>query len=127
MFSLAALPASAHSGHEHAAVEAGDHAHHAPHGGAVRTVGKYHYELLAKADKLQVFLLDDALKPLPTAGITGQAVVQVPGKGKQTVTLSPKGDRFEGPAALAGTKAFIAVVSLKLDGRNRSARFKYRM
>lgn len=121
------LPASAHSGHEHQAVEAGDHAHHAPHGGAVRTVGKYHYELLAKTDKLQVFLLDDTLKPLPTAGITGQAIVQVPGKGKQTVTLSPKGDRFEGAATLAGTKTFVAIVSLKLDGKNQSARFKYQL
>lgn len=120
--SLTALPALAH-GDAHAPHPAGEHAHRAPHGGQVRTVGDYHYEFVVQPERLIVYLLDDGMKPLSPAGKRGRAIVQVPGKGKQDVQLSPVGDRFVGKAAMRGVTSFVAVVSLEVDGKHRSARF----
>lgn len=121
-FSLSALPAVAH-GNAHAPHPLGEHDHHAPHGGLVRSVGEHHYELVVKPDRLLVYLMDDGMKQLPAAGKPGRALVQIPGKGRLDVLLSPAGDRFEGKAALHDVTSFVAVVSLEVEGKRQSARF----
>lgn len=89
----------------------------------MKTVGRYHYELVVKPDHLRVYLLSDAMKSLSIADKSGQAIVQIPGKGKQTIKLAPAGDHLQGKIAFGGSKSFVAIVSLELDGKTQSARF----
>jgi len=77
-------------------------------------------------DRLTLYLLDGSLHTLAPTGKSGRAIVQVPGKGKQTVTLAPAGDHFEGPVALGGAKSLVAIVSLTVDGKSQSGRFTWR-
>lgn len=91
----------------------------------MKTVGAYHYEVLMKDDRIQVYLLDGSLKTLAPGGRSGRAILQVPGKGKQTVALAPVGNHFEGQASLAGAKSLVAIVSLNLDGKPQSGRFSW--
>lgn len=111
---------------DHGAIQPGEkHAHHAPHGGLVRTVGKHHVELVVAPESLTVYVLDNHMKVEPASG-TGKAIVQVPGKGKQTVTLTAMNDHLMGTAALQGVDSFIAVVSVPVEGKPQSTRFVYK-
>jgi hypothetical protein len=110
-------PAWAHDGHVHE-----DHPHAAPHGGVVRTVTPFHFELVTKGRQVQVFLLDDGLKLLPTAGRKGFLVVQMAGR-TQRVDLQPSGPFFAGPLDLSKASGYAAVVSLDIDGKTYRGRF----
>ncbi len=121
--------AVAHEGHEHAepAAPPAAHAHKAPHGGTVQDLGKVHAELVARSDRLAVYLYDAAMAPLSARGASGKAILQISGRKKQTVALAPvTGDRLEGQAALTGAKAFVAVITLTLEGKRYTGRFKAR-
>jgi hypothetical protein len=112
-----AVPAWAHDGHVHE-----DHPHAAPHGGVVRTVTPFHFELVTKGKQVQVYLLDDGLKLLPTAGRKGFMVVQMAGK-TQRVELKPSGQCFAGALDLSKASTYAAVVSLDIDGKTYRGRF----
>lgn len=103
-----------------------DHAHKAPHGGLVQTAGKYHFELCAGDDGVDVYLLDDKEATLPVAGKQGKLVLQIPKKPRQDLPLAPSGEVLHAHADLAGVGSFVAVVTLKLDGRSQSARFSWK-
>ncbi|GEM_PF-2658062 len=129
-----APPAISHEGESHEASkkEQGqkkasqkEHSHKAPHGGMVITVEKYHYEMVVEEKAAQVYLLDEKENTLPISGITGSAVFQIPKKGNKTVTLSPSGDHFSAAMDLKEVERFVAVVSLKIEGKSRVGRFSY--
>lgn len=119
----AATPAISHEGEGHEASEKKqgpkEHSHKAPHGGMVVTVEKYHYEMVVEEKAAHIYLLDEQEKTLPISGITGSAVFQIPKKGNKTVTLSPSGDHFTAVMDLKGVEKFVAVVSLKIEGKSR--------
>ncbi len=105
-----------------------EHAHGSPHGGQVRTVGKYHLEAVVKDSMLQVYLLDDKEKSLPPPK-EGRAVLQM-GKAKHELKLAASGDMLmaelppEAAKHLAQPNARgVAVVTLTLDGKPQSVRF----
>jgi hypothetical protein len=114
-----AAPAWAHGGDHHE-----DHHHDAPHGGIVRTVKPYHFELVTKGNQVRVYLLDDRLKLLPTKGRKGEAIVQLNGK-TQRVTLQPNGDAFTGTLDLSKASKYVAVISLDIDGKTYRGRFSH--
>ena len=125
--------AFAHEGHDEAppatapvAATSEGHKHDSPHGGIVKAVGNYHFELGLGPKILTVWLLDGAMKPLPPAGKSGQILIQQQGKKKLALPLLDAGDHFEAKADLAGAKSFIAIVSLNLDGKKQSGRFSYK-
>lgn len=125
----AATPAISHEGegHEGSKKEQGhkEHGHKAPHGGTVVTVEKYHYEMVVEEKAAQVYLLDEKENTLPISGITGSVVFQIPKKGNKTVTLSPSEDHFTAAMDLKEVERFVAVVSLKIEGKTRVGRFSY--
>ena len=99
------------------------HAHKSPHGGTVRTAGKYHLELVQQARELHVYLLDANEKTLPLARTTGTAML-LSTTGKTTaVKLTPAGDHYVA-AVPAGTTLRTAIVSVKANGSSLSARFE---
>lgn len=105
-----------------------DHGHGSPHGGQVKTVGKYHLEALVKDSMLHVYLLDEKEKSLPPPR-EGRAVLQM-GKMKHDLKLAASGDMLmadlppEAAKHLAEPSAKgVAVVTLTLDGKPQSARF----
>jgi hypothetical protein len=113
------VPAWAHEGETH-----DDHPHAAPHGGVVRTVSQFHFELVTSGDQLKVYLLDDRLRLLPTKGRKGEAIVQMGGK-TQRVPLQPAGDAFVGTMNLSKASKYVAVVSLDVDGKTLRGRFSH--
>ncbi|MBI4817437.1 MAG: hypothetical protein HY791_14340 [Deltaproteobacteria bacterium] len=103
-----------------------EHAHKAPHGGIVQTVGKYHVELVSKDAELNVYLLDANEKTLPIEGREAKVVLQVPKREKQNLVLTPAGEFLRAAADLKDADAFVAVVSINLDGALQSARFAWK-
>lgn len=122
-------PAVSHEGESHEASKKKEgpkeHSHKAPHGGTVVTVEKYHYEMVVEEKAAHVYLLDEKENSLPISGITGSVVFQIPKKGNKTVTLSPSEDHFTAAMDLKGVEKFVAVVSLKIEGKSRVGRFSY--
>lgn len=95
-----------------------------PNGGQKVDIGGNHAELVAEGNTLRLFLFDGADQPIPTAGVTAQAVILAGGR-QATIALDPTGANV-----LAGTGDFVAargmraVVTLTLPGqRPAQARF----
>lgn len=110
---------------EHKAVGE-EHSHKAPHGGMVITVEKYHLEMVVKPDGAQIYLLDDKEKTLPISKVTGSVIFQIPGKKITTAKLAAKEDYLNALVDLKQVDEFVAIVSLKVDGKNQTGRFAYR-
>ncbi|WBO86791.1 heavy metal-binding domain-containing protein [Hymenobacter yonginensis] len=113
-------PGTAAHGHK-AAGET--HAHASPHGGTVRTAGKYHLELVQQAGQLQVYLLDDNEKTLPVTRATGTAMLLSAAGKTSSVKLLPTGNHLVA-AVPAGLTLRTAIVSLNANGSSLSARFE---
>ncbi|GAA4388676.1 heavy metal-binding domain-containing protein [Hymenobacter koreensis] len=129
LFALVPLASQAQHSHKpgtaaHGHQAAGEsHAHKSPHGGIVRTAGKYHIELVQQASEVHVYLLDANEKALPLDRSTGTAMLLSTAGKTSSVKLTPTGDHFVA-AVPAGTTLRTAIVSLKANGSSLSARFE---
>lgn len=102
-----------------------DHAHAAPHGGQVITVGSYHYEMLVKPGEIQLYVLDEHLKTLPIKDMQGTLLVQFPDKTKKNVNLEPAGEYFRAVVETGPAKSFIAIASVAIAGKTQTGRFSH--
>ncbi len=107
------------------ALAAGDHAHddHVPqHGGLVSPGKSADFELVAKADALQLYLSDHG-KPMSASKASAKLTL-LAGTDKTEVELKPAGDKLEAKGSFklpAGTKVVAVVTS---DGKTLgTARF----
>ena len=94
------------------AFAADDHGHEAKpmHGGVTAQAKDVDYELVAKADKLQLFMRDHG-KPFDVSGMTAKATL-LAGSDKQEVQLQPVDGKLEAAGNFkdaSGTKAVVAV------------------
>ena len=71
------------------------------HGGRVTDAGKYHVELVAKGETVDVFLSDEGQKPVPAAGFKGTAILVVGGKPARVPLEPADGNRLSGKASVA--------------------------
>ncbi|MFZ5480856.1 MAG: hypothetical protein ACOZNI_29115, partial [Myxococcota bacterium] len=112
-------PAATPTG-EHAA---GEHAHKAPHGGEVKSVGSVHLEAKFMPEGLLVWVTDKEEKALDTAAFAG-ATAMVKGEGApQNVPLAPMGEHLHAQATLKHGAPASAVVTITLDGKPQSVQF----
>ena len=94
------------------AFAADDHGHEAKpvQGGVTAQAKDVDYELVAKADKLQLFMRDHG-KPFDVSGMTAKATL-LAGSDKQEVQLQPVDGKLEAAGnfkVASGTKAVVAV------------------
>ena len=94
------------------AFAADDHGHEAKpmHGGVTAQAKDVDYELVAKADKLQLFMRDHG-KPFDVSGMTAKATL-LARSDKQEVQLPPVDGKLEAAGnfkVASGTKAVVAV------------------
>ncbi len=111
-----ALSGAAHAG--------GTHDHSPQHGGVVDEVKDMDYELVAKANVVQLYLRDHG-KKVDLAKATAK-VTLLTGADKQEVELKPAGDKLEASGSFKvgpGTKA-VAVVTV--NGKPATARFTFK-
>lgn len=106
-----------------------EHEHRAPHGGQMVTAGKYHLELVVQGQQtVQVYLYDDAEKPLPVPTPEVTLYLRLPGNKQHTLTLKAGGGA---PATMWATNTdvlrdaptFDAALRVTLDGETRNFRF----
>lgn len=89
----------------------------APHGGQVRMVQQYHYELVVKANEVSVYVTDHTGKRIDTQGATGTATL-LTSKGKASVMLTPTGDnKMKGAGQFELAPDMKVVVSIALSGQ----------
>jgi len=89
----------------------------APHGGQLRMVQQYHYELVVKANEVSVYVTDHGGKKFDTRGATGTATL-LSGKSKTSVKLMPAGDnQMKGSGQFALAPDMKVVVSIALAGQ----------
>src|SRR4030065_1995560 len=86
----------------------------APHGGQLRMVEQYHYELVVKANEVSVYVTDHAGKKFDTRGATGTATL-LSGKSKASVKLTPAGDnQMKGSGKFELAPGMKVVVSMRV-------------
>lgn len=89
----------------------------APHGGQLRMVQQYHYELVVKANEVSVYVTDHDGKKFDTRGATGTATL-LSGKSKASVKLTPAGDnQMKGSGKFELAPDMKVVVSIALAGQ----------
>ena len=94
------------------------------HGGRVTDAGKYHFELVAKGESVDVFVSDGDQKPIPAAGFKGTAILVVDGKPARIPLEAADGNRLSGKGTLAlGDKPKGAVQLTGPDGATASGKF----
>lgn len=114
-------PGTAPHGHQSAGET---HAHKSPHGGTVRTAGKYHIELVQHGGELHVYLLDGKENALSVNRSTGTVMLLSTTGKTSTVRLAPVGEDHLVVALPAGLALRTAIVSVKANGSSLSARFE---
>jgi len=94
------------------------------HGGRVADAGKYHVELVAKGETVDVFVSDGSQKPVPATGFKGTAILVVGGKPARVPLEPADGNRLSGKAAVAlGDSPKGAVQLTGPDGTTASGKF----
>ncbi|SOR30644.1 conserved protein of unknown function; putative exported protein [Methylorubrum extorquens] len=94
------------------------------HGGRVTDAGKFHVELVAKGETVEVFLSDGEQKPVAAAGFKGTAILVVGGKPARVPLEPADGNRLSGKAAVAlGDSPKGAVQLTGPDGATASGKF----
>ncbi len=88
-----------------------------PNGGVVEDIGKYHVELVMKADELRAFVTGAGGVGIDTKGAEASAIV-LAGRDKVTLKLVPAGGNALAAAGKLDTRAGAKVVlSLALPGQ----------
>lgn len=94
------------------------------HGGRVTDAGKFHVELVAKGENVDVFVSDAEQKPVAATGFKGTAILVVGGKPARVPLEPADGNRLSGKAALAlGDSPKGAVQLTTPDGATASGKF----
>ena len=94
------------------------------HGGRVTDAGKFHVELVAKGETVDVFVSDGSQKPVPAEGFKGTAILVVGGKPARVPLEPADGNRLSGKAPVAlGDSPKGAVQLTGPDGATASGKF----
>ena len=95
----------------------------AAHGGQVAEDSSENWvEVVIKGDRLDVYVLDEAKAPVPSAKLTGKATVLVGGKS-QSVALAPgNANSLTGKLDPAAAGKVTAILSLSVGGKPTQAR-----
>ena len=94
------------------------------HGGRVTDAGKFHVELVAKGDGVDVFVSDADQKPVPAMGFKGTAILVVAGKPARIPLEAADGNRLSGKGSVAlGESPKGAVQLTGPDGATASGKF----
>ena len=95
-----------------------------PHGGTVQEAEPNHAEVLVKAGKVYIYILDGDAKPVSNKGITGSATLQFADGSTNTANMVADGaDGFVLDNAKAATYKN-CIVTAKVNGKSVSAKFK---
>ena len=109
-----------------------DHHHASLYGGQVVAAGKYHLELVVQEHQtVQVYLYDDALKPVMIPTPEATFYLRLPGNTNHTLTLKAVGGETATSWAtttdvLRDAPTFEAALRVALDGEPRNIRFTYK-
>ena len=94
------------------------------HGGRVADAGKFHVEVVARGETVDVFVSDGDQKPVPAAGFKGTAIRVVDGKPARVQLEPADGNRLSGKAAVSlGDSPKGAVRLTGPDGATASGTF----
>lgn len=120
---LVAAPVAIHAG---VARGAEDHAHaKGPHGGDVKTLGKYHLEGVRAGEALTFYLLADDGKAAATIEkVDGGTITVLAGKSNDKTEI-PTGPFSELSAKAPATGKVTALLALKVAGNPLSAKFVF--
>ena len=107
-----------------ALAETHSHGEKGPKGGPMEDVAGLHAELLASGNTITVYIYDEKVKPIPTKGFSGSALV-TRGKDRETIKLEAADDNtLRGDVKMAVKGATIAVTLRTAAGKSGQARFR---
>ena len=111
-----AVPAWGQQGHKHDEQKP-------KHGGIVKEVNEIQYELVAKPDRITLFVEDHGQK-VETKGATGKVTLRT-GSDRKEVVLQPAGDnKLEAAGTFHIAAGTVAIAQVKLAGKTeQSVRF----
>lgn len=100
-----------------------EHAHKAPHGGVVRTSGKYHLEVVPKGTSVDIYLLDENEATLPIQNVTVKVTGLTKAKKKLDVQPKPAKNHFTAAVPAGSLAGATLIVTMRRGEETISARF----
>jgi hypothetical protein len=107
---LAAFPAAAFAQHAHD--------HKPKHGGTLRETGGFVYELKAGPARIEVWVTDEADKPVPVRGSTAKVTLIDSGKRVEVPLVPGDDNRFAATGDFALKPGMSALLEVAVGGRN---------
>ena len=102
------------------------HAHQqGPNGGPMEDVAGLHVEMVVSGKMLTFHILDEAIKPLSTAGFSGSSLLSA-GGDRETLPLTASDNVLKGEAKGDIAKGASVSITLKTaDGKSGQAKFRH--
>lgn len=119
-----------HSSHDHNAGSEHSHKAESPHGGIVKDVGKYHFEVVADFaamnEKLSIYVLKPNLKPVVSQQLYGKAQIKYVDGKQETFDLNSDISEklYCNPTDM--TKAFNAIITVTIKGKEYSTTYAHK-
>lgn len=118
-----------HSSHSHDDGAAHEHKAEPPHGGEIKDVGKYHFEIVFDVytanEKLNVWVLKSNFKVVEPKDFTGKAKLQYADGKEIEKTLTVSADKLFCNVEDI-TKAFTAVIVVTIKGKEYHTVYNYK-
>ena len=92
------------------------------HGGIVQMVGETSFELVALADKTEVYIAEDG-EALPSAGMTGKLIITSNGVKTEAVLVAAGDNKLEAKGVKIPGGAKVAVQLIRADQSRMGANF----
>jgi hypothetical protein len=118
-----------HSSHSHDDRAAHEHKAEPPHGGEIKDVGKYHFEIVfdvyAANEKLNVWILKSNFKAVEPKDFTGKVKIQYANGKEIEKTLTVNAEKLFCNVEDI-TKAFTAVIMVTIKGKEYHTIYNYK-
>lgn len=95
----------------------------ATHGGFVHEAHEKWVELVVQTNRVSVYVLDEAKKPVPVSQVTGTVTLMIGGKLYKVGMYAAGDDGLVGQIPVPAAGKMLATVSLKVTNQPISARF----
>lgn len=92
------------------------------HGGVIQLVGEKSFELVAKPDAAEVYVVDDG-EDISSAGMTAKLTIEVSGVKTEAAMQPAGGNRFEAKGVKIPSGAKVTIQLIAADQSKTTARF----
>ncbi len=96
-----------------------------PHGGKIYQTEKYFLEMVSNPGGIRLYILNRHLKPLSPGEMEGTLLLKFPDGSQKISDLTKEGDYFKATLPSNPNHGFIAIATVRVNGKKQVGRFAF--